>query len=292
MKQKFKTAFSLIELSVVILIIGILVAGVTQSSRLITQMRLATARQITQNSPVSSINGLISWWETTSEKSFDEIEASDNSVISKWYDSSPTNLNRNDLVQTNSTKRPIYITTAINGLPALKFNGSNTFMQTPAYSPDLNSLNFSFFAVIQAFNGMPPIGAILCTRGSSRGWVLYYTPTSPSVSLLIGNGSAWVAATTNTAVTNLNKTDLISINYDTVNAKIYQNTNNIANFSASMAINSTTVSSIGSNSGCDSADQYFFSGYISELIFFNRSLKNDERIDVEKYLAKKWGLKV
>ncbi len=139
---------------------------------------------------------------------------------------------------------------------------------------------------------MPPIGAILCTRGSSRGWVLYYTPTSPSVSLLIGNGSAWVAATTNTAVTNLNKTDLISINYDTLNAKIYQNTNNIANFSASMAINSTTVSSIGSNSGCDSADQYFFSGYISELIFFNRSLKNDERIDVEKYLAKKWGLKV
>ncbi len=167
MKQKFKTAFSLIELSVVILIIGILVAGVTQSSRLIIQMRLATARQ-----------------------------------------------NRNDLVQTNSTKRPIYIATAINGLPALKFNGSNTFMQTPAYSPDLNSLNFSFFAVIQAFNGMPPIGAILCTRGSSRGWVLYYTPTSPSVSL-IGNGSAWVAATTNTAVTNLNKTDLISINYDT-----------------------------------------------------------------------------
>ncbi|MFM2200490.1 MAG: hypothetical protein RL769_545, partial [Pseudomonadota bacterium] len=37
-------AFSLIELSIVILIIGILVAGVTQSSRLVNQIRLSTAQ--------------------------------------------------------------------------------------------------------------------------------------------------------------------------------------------------------------------------------------------------------
>ncbi len=41
-KNKFslKKAFSLIELSIVILIIGILVAGVTQSSRLVLAMKL------------------------------------------------------------------------------------------------------------------------------------------------------------------------------------------------------------------------------------------------------------
>lgn len=51
-----KAAFSLIELSIIILIIGILVAGVTQSSRLVNEMRLATVRNINQNSPIHNIN--------------------------------------------------------------------------------------------------------------------------------------------------------------------------------------------------------------------------------------------
>jgi len=71
MKEKNKLkAFSLIELSIVILIIGILFVGVTQSSRLINQMSLTTARNITQNSPVYSISGVVSWIETTSQQSF------------------------------------------------------------------------------------------------------------------------------------------------------------------------------------------------------------------------------
>ncbi len=42
MKTKTNKAFSLIELSIVILIIGILVAGVTQGRRLVGQMKLAS----------------------------------------------------------------------------------------------------------------------------------------------------------------------------------------------------------------------------------------------------------
>ena len=70
MKTKNLKAFSLIELSIVILIIGILVAGVTQSSRLIREFKLTTAKNLTRNSPVSSIKGLYFWFETTSESSF------------------------------------------------------------------------------------------------------------------------------------------------------------------------------------------------------------------------------
>jgi len=47
------TGFSLIELSIVILIIGILVSGVTQSSRLIRQIRIQSARNLTVNSPIT-----------------------------------------------------------------------------------------------------------------------------------------------------------------------------------------------------------------------------------------------
>jgi len=58
-KNKISQAFSLIELSIVILIIGILVAGVTQSSRLVTQFRLLSARNMTQSSPVPTIKDLL-----------------------------------------------------------------------------------------------------------------------------------------------------------------------------------------------------------------------------------------
>lgn len=48
--MKKNSAFSLIELSIVILIVGIIIAGVTQSSSLIRKMRLSSARQLTSTS--------------------------------------------------------------------------------------------------------------------------------------------------------------------------------------------------------------------------------------------------
>lgn len=58
MRTSFKkSAFSLIELSIVILIVGILIAGVTQSSRMVGKSRIKTAKTLTQSSPVGSIKG-------------------------------------------------------------------------------------------------------------------------------------------------------------------------------------------------------------------------------------------
>ena len=49
LQKKLVKAFSLIELSIVILIIGILVTGIVQSSRLVNQMKLQTARNLPRN---------------------------------------------------------------------------------------------------------------------------------------------------------------------------------------------------------------------------------------------------
>ena len=57
-KKIFHKAYSMMEMSLLILIIGILVAGVTQGSRLIQQFRLQNARTLTQSSPVASIKDL------------------------------------------------------------------------------------------------------------------------------------------------------------------------------------------------------------------------------------------
>ena len=89
MRKKITKAFSLIELSIVILIIGILVAGVTQSSRLLKQMRLATIKNLTLNSPVSSIKDLAVWLESTMDQSFLDSEENTGSAISVWNDLNP-----------------------------------------------------------------------------------------------------------------------------------------------------------------------------------------------------------
>jgi len=120
-----KKAFSLIELSIVILIIGILIAGVTQGSRLITQMRLNTARTLTNSSPVASIKDLVFWFEPTLEESFLSSQAEDQLQISQWNDINPQSIKKYFALKTASA-HVTYEDNAINSLPGVRFNGANS----------------------------------------------------------------------------------------------------------------------------------------------------------------------
>ena len=126
--MKLKRAFSLIELSIVILIIGILVAGVTQSSRLVRQIKIQSIRNLTTNSPIPTIKDLMIWVETSLEKSFIETEAQNNNPVSIWYDSNPTSIEKNNAIASSAVNYPIYIENVFNGvIPALRFDGVNDF---------------------------------------------------------------------------------------------------------------------------------------------------------------------
>lgn len=100
--QKNKKAFSLIEISIVILIIGILIAGVTQSSRLVEISRISSARTLTKSSPVHSIKNLAGWYEATLEESFDleiDPESTTGSKVANWYDITSTSNEKNNASQ-------------------------------------------------------------------------------------------------------------------------------------------------------------------------------------------------
>ena len=96
-------AFSLIELSIVILIIGILIAGITQSSRLIRAMKIQSARSLTLSSPVPSFKGITLWLESTLDESFDSTEAQDQLQISTWKDINPQSSYKNNATQSNAS---------------------------------------------------------------------------------------------------------------------------------------------------------------------------------------------
>ena len=294
-KKKFKNskAFSLIELSIVILIIGILVAGVTQSSRLVRQMALSSARSLTFSSPVPSIQGLVSWYETTIDKSFDEIEASDNSTVSNWYDTNPTSSSKINLIQTDASRRPTYVANGINGLPSLRFNGANNYLQTNGFIPEHNSNTFSLFIVHQTFDNIN-LKALFCNRfGPSpfnvlRGYVIY--AVNASYSAPGGTGNSWDGPAGHTTINNTR--DIITFVRDNVNSTLYRNGANGIVRPMIYAPNVIRPTSVGSLTACELGDYYFYFGLMSEIILYNRNLTNDERQDVEKYLGKKWGIKL
>ena len=122
-KLQFR-AFSLIELSMVILIIGILISGVLFFDKIISKFRISTAQTLTISSPVSGIPDSVLWLESSLEKSFKSNEQNDSNSLTAWYDIRES-VNKNHAVQSNSSNYPLYSNT-INHIHAVKFDGTNS----------------------------------------------------------------------------------------------------------------------------------------------------------------------
>ena len=78
----------------------------------------------------------------------DSVELTDGKV-SRWYDLSP---NQYEIVQTNATARPAVAENALNGQPALTFNGTSTFL-TGGDILDLGMDSWTWFVVGRYNNG-------------------------------------------------------------------------------------------------------------------------------------------
>lgn len=115
----------MIELSVVILIIGILIAGVLASDAIISKFRITTAQTLTVSSPVNGVADSTLWLESSLDKSFKTSESSDTSNLSAWYDIRE-NVNKNNALQTDSSHAPTYANT-INYIQTVKFDGTNGY---------------------------------------------------------------------------------------------------------------------------------------------------------------------
>ena len=309
-KVQSKSAFSLIELSIVILIIGILIAGVTQGSRLVSAFRISNARAITNSSDVNSISGLVLWLEPTMENSFaissvpvtpsiltDVDEPNNNAGIGRWNDRNPQSLIKNHATQTVALfQQPLYKTGAINGLPALYFN-SREATATDHYL--VSSLNIDYtelndvtiFMVYQLSTANSNTN--YCLLGNDNGsfdrfLCPRYAPNSTTGTTSSGSTNVTVSAINTTAAT---IASMVLRNGGASNSSaVYVNGASAATFTESHSNSGTSNFYIGAVG--NSSPTGFFNGYIAECIVFNRALKNEERRDVEKYLSNKWGIKI
>jgi len=304
-----KKAFSLIELSIVILVIGILIAGIVGSSRLVSAMRLETARQMTQSSPVPSISGLVLWFEPTLENSFaissvpvtpsiltNVAEPEEGARIGRWNDVNPQSTIKNDAIQTVAlSQQPTYTTKGINNLPSLYF-ASREATATDHYlisnlNVDYGQLSDITVFVVYKISTIFPNTNYCLFGNDNGGFDRFLCPrhASNSGNGSTSSGSAYVTVaalnTTNAAIAST-----VLRNGVSSGSVVYINGTSAATFTESHPNSGTSNFYIGMVGVTSPAGS--FQGNIAEFIVFNRALKNDERKDVEKYLGKKWGIQV
>jgi prepilin-type N-terminal cleavage/methylation domain-containing protein len=294
MKNK-SGAFSLIELSIVILIIGVLIAGVTQASRLVRQSKLTTAKTLSQSSPVNSIAGLMVWLEPTMDSSFKSSEAVDGAAITTWYDLSPQSTIPNAF--TASSGITYKATGSTNALPTVAFADNNTafagtLLDAPfsaytifyvAKSTNLTAANTIFHNGVSGTNGF---GARLSTGGLTT---LSYGASSSVVGTSAASANQ---ATADIICITIAPNSVLGASVETPAALSYRNGVDDMNGTVTTAnwVSPTTNMFIGNSSSSSTTNEFI--GEISEIIIFDSVLKKSDRQEIEKYLSKKYAITI
>jgi prepilin-type N-terminal cleavage/methylation domain-containing protein len=293
MNNNFKKAFSLVEISIVILVIGILIAGISKGVDLVYDMRLATARALTDKAPMFGIENLELWLETTSENSLATGTATftnvknppDKKEIGKWSDLNPTLINpnnKNHAVQGTLANQPRYIQDGINGLPALLFDGSNDF-----FSYNGNFLVNSDYTIF-----------IVEARTSSKNdnFFLAGSLSSQHNNLIIGYyynvithsnyGNYRIDNSIPTYTNPIPRVHSFSFGKNFGKASYINGGQKLTDASQKIPLASYTNSSIG-----NAYNSIFFQGYIAEIIMFSKDLNDTDRKLIEAYLIEKWRIR-
>ncbi|MBU6338639.1 MAG: type II secretion system GspH family protein [Rickettsiales bacterium] len=296
---KKRQAFSLIELSIVILVVGILVAGVMQASSMMIKFQLQTARSLTNSSPVSSIKDLALWLETTSESSFSGSYPDNLDRIGTWRDINSQVGIRNDATQTTGSLQPYFYENVINGLPGMYFTPStNQIMNgtSPINSKNSNG-SFSFFLVAlsnQTGNFQTPFDT---GTWNSQGWAFnkLQSAWNNELRFLICRSAGCAAPGTATYAPD-NVIQIYSAVFDD-NSKLWYyingGTQTFTQTGLGTILTATSGYRVGNDQGWINATvNAAWRGYIGEIIVYNRALKTEERRAVEKYLGQKWKIAV
>lgn len=289
-KQK---AFSLIELSIVVLIIGILIAGVTQGSRLVRKSGIAVAQNLTTNAAVSSIPNLRLWLETSLDTSVSSASNNnspeDGDLVSSWNDISPTNVNKINLAQPTSNLQPTYVANGINGLPTLSYLGTQ-YLFNNSGALDINDTTYTMIGVAQptSATSVTAYQNILCQEAS--------------VAATGGRGALVLRPSTYGPGFSSHSNDYFPVGYTryknyivaaVVNGQsvnVYVNSTTVNNGTLSLTNYGPNGSIISTGARAASGFTSMFSGYISEIIIYDRPLKQTEINEIYNYLSKKYNI--
>lgn len=294
-----RQAFSLVEMAIILIITGIIITGVIQGKKMVNSSKLSNAQIMTQNSKLAEMEGLIAWYETSLESSFQDSERKDGSSISIWNDNNTNASTKNNTTQSTTANKPKFYEKVFNdAIPGIRFDGTNDFLNFNG--SDLLRTSYTIFIVEQRRSSAAPQPLIGATGNQENKniFVGYSTNTKLNYSQCkINTGhceddnsiSFNVSGYTSPPVANLH-----TVMLNTSTGKKYW-LNGADNPSATDLAQTDTLTeltnlTLGRYSGNNGSSYSFFNGDIGEIIIFKRALKNDERKVIEDYLKKKFGI--
>lgn len=272
-----KSAFSLIELSVVLIVIGLLAVGIMKSSVVLQAAKLYGARSMTKSAVVNDISGITLWLEATSVDSFDSANIDDGDSVDNWNDIKSSSIG--NYIATESTNPPSYNPIILDDLPGVVFDGTDDSLEIANF--DANAYITLF--VVGKFNSSD----FLVEHGTNA--------TSNGGFLFDGSGVPTTVRRSSNSVANSSSTSWFGsslalgvMRYDGSNISYKSNDASFTNASTS------TVSNIFLDStlyiGARAGSSLFTDGAFGEIIMFDRALSDDEVDDIVEYLIKKWDI--
>lgn len=285
-------AYTIIELSIVLVVMGILLIGVTSGSAIVNLAEITYVRSFSSNAPFLKNNNLTIWFDAAQENAFSVISGSkynaiaspsDQTIINRWNDTKTSQQNNKvNVSQSNSTNSPIYLRKAINGLPGIYFDNND-------------KLSISNVSPLQLFSdGKASIFIVQTDRiSNARKYISWNNGDAQEISILNTTNGQTVfrfggeAATTSAPVTPVGNSRIISYIKNLNSIDIRVNGRGFAlnapnNFPGRLSNSTPAEFSVGDS----------VLGSISEIIIFRDALSSQDISDIEKYLSEKWRIAV
>jgi Tfp pilus assembly protein PilE len=270
--------FSLIELSIIILIIGIFITAVFVADAMVSKFRLAAAKTLTVSSPINSIKDTALWLETSLDKSFNSSETEDGTTVTAWYDQQNSGASKTSVVAVNGG--PTYANT-INRVHAVEFgkNGSTGYLKFDASF--LNNTDYT----IMVLEKRKSAGANLFLKS-----IDVSNADDNKLKLGYSNNNTVIHSQNNSSYAfdsqvagyedSTDKPRLFTfIQSSNTGKKTYIN----GSLAAQDATNTAQLSGI-----TNLALGKGYTGEIGEIVIFTRALRNEELQAVQSYYSNKW----
>jgi hypothetical protein len=210
-----------------------------------------------------------------------------NHSVRTWFDESG---NYSDASQPSVVNQPLYITNALNGLPVVRFNATNSYFNFPDF---LNGVTGAeALVILKAVTNTPTVNQPLWQFGVENDIGREAYP-APDGSLADGFGATAVQAEgiPVQSLTQYHVYDVLSQNNLFVawlNGVLqYQTVVNTVGFTGSPSLGYYTYVPDGWD---EPLFENYFAGDIAEVLIFNHPLTDDERISANNYLNRKYNL--
>ena len=276
MKHSTKKAFSLIEISIVILIIGLLIAGISKATDMLSDSKLKSARSISRGSIIPRLSNLVLWLDVSQADSWPDNKRGTQTYTSSTF----TDLNPQTPPTVGFKFTGSFNYTENNGsnLPYLKPNADISAPSTAVPYSSLFDLNgkgstqplFAFCSV-----------AACSTAGSKI--LLEFNASSVAKITYPKTGSLDEAATASAA----SDFDFGGDKIDIITATANGSNANIFSFGKNLGKPATAAPLVGFANGLFVLEN---GAEIYEIIVVGEFMEDSMRQKVEKYLFDKYGV--